>query len=215
MVYDLAQRVTVPPLLKAEFAKARDTVEHARGWRRQQAARLLADDYGYRNGWRLPARPLAFCLGQLERRSNQTRRGEFGYPQEGLHKPIFYRADGRPAAIVAHPYHVDERGLQKLRQRFLLRFEIDETYPAWLGLDMKLLVITPDDGRIAALDAEAARLQEAPMRPRGARPSSACLGRADARAKRTSRARWPPGFGSIAPHDPERAAFLQLPGTAR
>ncbi|TIX71158.1 MAG: hypothetical protein E5V30_11145, partial [Mesorhizobium sp.] len=84
MVYDLAQRVTVPPLLKAEFAKARDTVEHARGWRRHQAARLLAEDYGYRNGWRLPARPLSFCLGQLERRSNQTRRSEIGYPQEGF-----------------------------------------------------------------------------------------------------------------------------------
>ncbi|TGQ16379.1 MULTISPECIES: hypothetical protein [unclassified Mesorhizobium] len=160
-MYSLVKRALVPPLseLERENTLAEFAARGRRdGWRRRQAACLLADDYGYKRGWYRSR--ATFCLGQLERRSNQTRRGEqAGVIEYGalIDHPTWYRAGGRPAAIVAQPYYVNERLLAELRRRYLLRVEVDDSYPPWKG--SAILVMTPDDEQIAALDAEAARLQ--------------------------------------------------------
>ncbi|WP_254021055.1 hypothetical protein [Mesorhizobium escarrei] len=125
---------------------------------------------------------------------------------------FYYRVGRRPAAIVSHPYHVDERAVAELRQRYLLNVVVDD-YPSWRNPGWtRTLVITPDEERIAELGAEAERLRALHGKGSIQKWRDHLQGRKPLYLR--GRAGWPfpaPGFGSKGVPDP---AYGQLRGVS-
>lgn len=175
-----------------------------------EAKRALAVEFGRRRGWVIGYS--SFCLGQLERGSNQTLGYEHPWQHvraecDALDHVTHYRANGRPAAIIAQPYgHGETRALSELRQKFLLNAVFDERYPSWYAPGhTRLLVVTPDHERIASLLEEVQRMQTLHIKSTEQRWRDHLQGRRPLYLRGWKLA---PGFGSMGLPDPAYERLL-------
>lgn len=92
----------------------------------------LAREFAIFNGWRL-SKP-SFGLGQLARRSNQSRRHEPTLPPHPFDHNYFYREivpPYRPAAIATHPYTFDDSQFLELATKYGIDVQLIEDFPSW------------------------------------------------------------------------------------